>query len=63
MKFTYVLGSNKVLVKLKKGLEKGVVKVVGITHFAAGDWVGIELDHCCGKTHVFNIYLIELVLL
>ena len=54
--FIYVPGPNKVLVKLEKGLEKGVVKFVGITHFTAGDWVGIELDHCCGKTHVFTIF-------
>ena len=43
----------KVLVQLHRGLEKGIIKFVGKTNFAAGNWVGIELDHCYGKIHVY----------
>ncbi|CAN0506395.1 unnamed protein product, partial [Laminaria digitata] len=31
--------------------KKGVVKFIGTTEFAAGDWIGVELDSTEGKNN------------
>ena len=33
-----------VIVDLNKGYKMGVVKYVGVTEFAPGDWIGVALD-------------------
>lgn len=40
---------DRVIIKSSQGSKVGTVRYIGITEFANGEWVGVELDDPRGK--------------
>ena len=46
---------TQVMVELDDGFKIGVVKFIGETEFAPGEWIGVALERPYGELLLFNL--------